>query len=328
LKTGGHSEMDDKLLLLFNRLWMPLSARSRWMILFICAITLFVSSARGQSLSIIKKGESNYWIEATAPANAPQTLQASENLHLWVDIYSDVQEPYSYPFDSTGVSLRYFRLMPSIPPAPQIRVLLLGDSMTADCCGWGRGIYGYFKPNATVVNYAMPWTSTKVFLQSAEWEKMLLIKPDYVLIQYGYIDANIDPDRSTTPEEFADNLRTIVQTIRGFNGIPILVTLHAARLFDDQGKIIPFGQEPNAITKQVAAELKTPLIDLNKLTTALFNELGPSGTTFMHWEGGEADDVMHLSQLGAQYVARLVVNALPDSLGPYLTGILDSPPKP
>jgi lysophospholipase L1-like esterase len=289
--------------------------------LLMFAATVSPGSVLGQSLSIIKKGESNYWIEASAPANNPYTLQASANLHLWVDIHENIQEPYSFQFDTAGVSLRYFRLMPSTD-APPVVVLLLGDSMVSDCCGWGGGIYGYFKPNATIVNYAMPYTSTKIFLQSAEWEKMLLIKPNYVLMQYGFIDGGTDPDRQTTAKEFEDNLRTIAEAVRGFDGIPVLITLHAIRKFDEAGKVKPYvGYNP--IVKQVAAEFNAPFIDFYQLTTDLFNELGPSGTAFMTYA---PDDTMHFSPLGARYVSRVIVNALPDSLGPYLTGIFDPQP--
>jgi lysophospholipase L1-like esterase len=303
------------------------------MVLLLCA-ALHISAAFGQSLSIIRKAQTNYWIDASAPQDNSYALQASGNLHLWVGIQDPVQGQYSSQFDGTGVSQRYFRLTPSAPAAPPIRVLLIGDSMTADCCGWGAGIYGYFKPNATVVNYATAWASTKVFLKSAEMDKMLLIKPDYVLMQYGFMDmswgADAAPDTYTTDQEFADNLRAIVQIVRGFNGVPILITLHAARIFDANGQVIPQPQwqERNDVTKAVAAELQTPLIDLYQLTTDLFNRLGPSGTAFMHWAGGAPGDVMHLSPLGAQYVSQLIVNALPDSFGPYLTGIFDPPPKP
>jgi lysophospholipase L1-like esterase len=292
--------------------------------LLICASAFSTSTALGQSLSLIK-GETNYWIEASAPAGNPHTLQGSANLHLWVDIKDNVQERSSIPLENVGADQRYFRLIPTpAPPAP-IRVLLLGDSMTSDCCGWGGGMYGYFKPEATVINYAMAWTSTRVFLSSAEKDKMLLLKPDYVLIQYGFMDGGTDEDRNTTPEQFAENLRTIAGMVRGFNGVPILVTLHSARLFDENGKVIPAWYQRNDVTKQVAAELGAHLIDLNQLSMDLLNELGPSGSAFMELV---PNDVMHVSALGGQYFARLVVNALPDSLGPYLTGILDPPPKP
>lgn len=107
--------------------------------------------------------------------------------------------------------------------------------MALDCHGWGAGIYGYFKPNATVISYAMPWTSTRVFLESAEYENMLTIEPDYVLIQSGFIDGGTDPERMTTSEQYVENLRTIVNVVRGFGGVPIMVTLHAARNFNADG---------------------------------------------------------------------------------------------
>jgi lysophospholipase L1-like esterase len=289
--------------------------------LLICVI-LSAHAAFGQSLSI-KKVDNKYWIEASAPAGSPHTLQASDNLHLWVDIHADVQEAYSFAMDDVSVSGRYFRLTPAEPPAPPIRVLVIGDSMASDCCGWGGGLYPYFKPNATVVNYAQPWTSTKAFLQSAEMDKMLLIEPNYVLMQFAWSDGAADG--GTTPQEFTDNLRTLVQTVRGFNGVPILITLHAARSWDDQGKLIPSQHPYNALTKQVAAELNTPLIDLYQITTVLLDELGPTGAAFMElWPG----DNMHTSPLGAVYISRLITHFLPDSFGPYLTGIFDPPPKP
>jgi len=303
---------------------MRCAVRSLCTALLICA-ALSATAALGQSVSVVKKAGSEYWIEASAPVNEPRALQASGNLHLWVDIQDDVQERYSVRLDTAGVAQRYFRLIPPTPPAPPIRVLLIGDSMTQDGSGWGGGVYGYFKPNATVVNYGTAWASTKVFLQSAEFEKMLLIKPNYVLMLYGFMDSVSDQNVGTTLEEYTDNLRTIVQTVLGFNGVPILITLYSARLFDAQGKVVPTWQERNNVAKQVAAEFNTPLIDLNQLSMDLLNELGPGGSTFMNLF---PDDLMHLSPLGAQYHARLVVNALPDSLGPYLTGIFDPPPKP
>jgi lysophospholipase L1-like esterase len=243
-----------------------------------------------------------------------------------------VQGPYSYRLEKAGATprlpgdwQRFFRLTPSAPPAPPIRIVLIGDSMTADCCGWGGGIYGYFKPNATVVNYAQAYTSTKIFLHSAEMDQMLLLKPDYVLIQYGSVDAGTDPDRSTTLDEFADNLRAIVKMVRGFNGAPILVTVHAGRAWDNNGNVLPSWEDRNAVIKKVAAEVQTPLIDLNQLTTDLLKQLGSIGSQFMQlWP----NDIMHLSPLGGQVVAQLLVNALPDNLGPYLIGIFDPPPIP
>ena len=81
-----------------------------------------------------------------------------------------------------------------------------------------------------------------------------------------------------------------------------------------------------AVVRNVAAELQTPLIDLNKLSIDMFNKLGKSESEYIWWPG---KDFLHFSEKGAQVIAGLVVNALPDSLGTYLVpGILDPPPKP
>ena len=290
---------------------------------FVCSALAL--SSFGQSLSI-KKGETNYLVEASAPANDPRTLQVSDNLSLWIDVRTGIVAPETFPIDSTNISQRYFRLISPPPEAPPIRLMILSDSMASDCCGWGGGIYGYFKPNATVVNYGIAWTSTKVFLQSEEAEKMLLIKPEYVLMQYGFIDGNNDPDRGTTLPEFEANLRTIIQMVRGFNGVPVLITLHVWRVWDEQGKIFEFNQERNDVVRRLAAELDAPLIDLYKITVDAFNELGPEGAAFMDigWPG----DTLHVSPAGARYVSWFVVKGLPASLGPYLTNIPDAPPVP
>ena len=292
--------------------------------LFVCS-TLAPSDSFGQSLSI-KKGETNYLVEASAPANDPRTLQVSDNLSLWIDVRTGIVGPETIPIDSTNVSQRYFRLISPQPEAPPIRVMILSDSMASDCCGWGGGIYGYFKPNATVINYGIAWTSTKVFLQSEEAEKMLLIKPQYVLMQYGFIDGAGDPDRGTTIAEFEANLRTIIQMVRSFDGVPVLITLHVWRVWDEQGKISEYNQERNDVVRRLASELNAPLIDLYKITVDAFNELGPEGAAFMDigWPG----DVLHVSAAGARYVSWFVVKGLPGSLGPYLTNIPDSPPIP
>jgi lysophospholipase L1-like esterase len=291
---------------------------------------LFLLSAaitQGQSISIARKPDNKLWIQASAPANEPHVLEVSANMHLWINKASDVGEAYSLALEDTE-SARFYRLAPTPPEPPPIRVVMLGDSMVADCCGWGQGIYQYFNANALPLNYAQAWTSSKVFLQSAEYEKMLLIKPNYVLIQYAYSELGADPDRATTPEEFAANLRTIIHAVQDFGGVPVLITLHANRVWDESGKLIYSDHPYNAIIKQLSAELHTPLIDLYELTFDLFTKLGKEGCKFMTYDPSHPEDSMHVSQLGAAWVSRLVAQSLPDKLGPYLVGVLDPPPTP
>lgn len=296
---------------------------------FIFGVLWASTTTFSQSLVILKETETNFWIEASAPADNPHTLQASENLLLWADVRENVTARISVSVTNVGRSQHYFRLKPSEPPPPPIRVMLLGDSMGSDCCGWGRGLYGYFKENATVINYAFANSSTRYFLQSAEKENMLLIKPDYVLINYGYMDNSADTSRNTTLEEFDQNLRTIVEMVRSFGGVPILIPVHAPRVWDAHGKVIRSAGMlvRNSITKQVSEDLNILFIDLFELTLDLYNELGPTRTAALAFELFPGDP-MHISQLGGEHFSRLVVNALPESFGPYLDGTYTPPPIP
>lgn len=299
------------------------SRRRALSILLLLGTVLFADAALGQSLTIIRNGSSNFSIQTTAPADARYVLQESANLHLWVDINDQVSGQSSNRFASAGNTQRFFRLTPWTPPAPPIILVLLGDSTVWDGSGWGQGIYGYFKTNVRVVNLAAPGYSTKRFLSEAEKTTMLTIRPDFVLVQFGWFDACINcPGIGTTLPEYADNLKTIIQTIRGFNGTPILITTPALRIFDDKGKVVRFLQDRCAIVKDVAAETQTAFIDLNQLSMDLYNELGGSASAYISWT-----DNTHYTPVGAQVIAGLVVNALPDRFGPYLVGIFNPPTK-
>ena len=299
----------------------------------IFAAAVWLSGAvLGQSLSIVKLGEDIFQIEASAPADNPHTLQASVNLHLWINILEEVTALQTHSLTNTG-KYRFFRLRPS-EAVPPTRVLLLGDSLTEDGSGWGTGMPDYLKETATLVNYGRSGASTKLFLQSAEKDNMLLIKPDYVLINYGLMDtASHRPAGFTTLEEFQRNLTTIVEMVRGFGGVPILITVQAPRWRDSNGNIVikswllPNQEwvQRNEVIKRVSTDLNTSFIDFDRLTTDLYNDLGPSGVRFMN---SSDDDSMHFSPLGTKYAARLIANALPGDLGPYLTGIFDPPPAP
>jgi Transposase domain (DUF772) len=64
----------------------------------------------------------------------------------------------------------------------------------------------------------------------------------------------------------------------------------------------------DGLTIPESAERKTPLVDLNRMIIDLLTALGPSGSQFMHWADGAAEDNMDLSPLGGQVVSQLVVN--------------------
>lgn len=294
------------------------------------SIAIWVSTANfAQTLSMVRQGESTLLVQASAPAGNPHTVQTSENLNVWLDVRANITEQVSIAITNSGVSKRYFRLTPSEPPPSPIIVMLIGDSMGSDCCGWGQGMYGYFKSEATFINYAIPNYSTRFFLQSAEKENMLLIKPNYVLINYGYMDNANDAERSTTLEQFEQNLRIIVEMVRGWGGVPIFIPVHAPRVWDQNNKIVGAAGmvHRNAITERVAEDLEVPYIDLFQASMDLFNDLGPVRTASLAFELFPGDP-MHISRLGGEHLSQMIVYSLPQSLGPYLDGTHVPPPIP
>jgi lysophospholipase L1-like esterase len=295
-------------------------------LLFLIFATFAVILTEGQSVSISKQS-TNFILLASPPPGAPHTLQATENFHLWIDVTNDLTDPFALLLEYPRVSSRFFRLTPSAPEAPPIRIMASGDSLIADCCGWGAGFYNYLKPNATFINYASPGRgSASALTNSADptLQAMLLIKPDYVFFEYGVLDQG----SGVSPEQFEANLRTLINIVRGFNGVPVFFTVQSYRQWDSAGNPDPWDHPFNPITRRVAAEMKTPLIDLHQITTDLYKKLGPTGSEFMIWTG-IPNDIIHFSPVGAVWVSQLIAKTLPDSFGPYLSeNLFDPPPNP
>lgn len=283
---------------------------------------LIVATALGQSLSIIRMGGSKVRVEAEVPADTRYVLQVSDDLKIWTDINDQLRGWVSSKFDLADTKERFFRLIPWTPPPPPITLVLLGDSTVMDGCGWGQGLPGYFTPAVTVVNLAWPALSTSGFLASEQLTKMLAIKPDFVLVQFGLVAEPAcvgDPHHCPTPlQVFAANLKVIVETIRDFNGTPIVVTPPGRRLFDDAGRVIHLLGDCCGVASTVAAEFQIHLLDLNQSCRDLYNELGADGSAYITWS-----DRVHFTPEGANVIGGLVAKALPNALRPYLAKTTD-----
>lgn len=178
----------------------------------------------------------------------------------------------------------------------------------------GQPLARYLKPNVRVVNLALAFQSTKVFLSSIQKEYLVKIKPDFVLIHFGWVDASGFPDPyHTLITEYEANLKTIIQIIRGFKGTPILMTPSGPREFDNTGKIVSSMPDQCQVARNVADEFQTYLIDLNELSKNLYNELGESKSAYISWSDA---DRAHFSLKGAEVIAGLVVDAFPSILRP------------
>ncbi|OYV02310.1 MAG: hypothetical protein CFE45_00955 [Burkholderiales bacterium PBB5] len=207
---------------------------------------------------------------------------------------------------------------------------LVGDSTMADKAplplhperGWGMALRALLDRPERLVNHAANGRSTQRFVDEGRWAHVLgqLAAGDVVLIQFGHNDMKADD-----PARYAEAhgaykawLERFVADVRARGATPLLATSVARRSFDAQGRVQQTLGDYPAVTRQVAAQQQLGLIDLNALTTAQLQQLGPeaSQALFMHIAPGQwaslpngAQDNTHYVEAGARATAALAVQA-------------------
>lgn len=206
-----------------------------------------------------------------------------------------------------------------------VTVYLVGDSTMANKqqryypeAGWGMPFAYFFKPSVKVDNRAMNGRSTRTFIEEGRWKAVVdsLQEGDYVLIQFGHNDE-VKTKKSYIDEAgFQKNLNRFIDETLAKKAQPVLITPVARRSFDDQGRIQDTHAVYAQLVRDVAAARKTPLIDLDKKSQALLQQMGPeqSKLLFLHLAPGEhpnypdgKEDNTHFNELGARKMAQLVL---------------------
>jgi lysophospholipase L1-like esterase len=180
--------------------------------------------------------------------------------------------------------------------------------------GWGMALPFFLHRELTVANHAVNGRSTKSFLDEGRLDTVLTaIRPgDLLLVQFGHNDQKTsDPARGTDPwTTYQDNLRVFVEGARSRGALPVLATSVERRKFDAAGTALrTLGAYPAAL-REVAREADVPLLDVEALSLALWQRLGPEATkTYFNWTATEQDNT-HFNPPGAIAVARLVAGEL------------------
>lgn len=209
-----------------------------------------------------------------------------------------------------------------------VTVFLVGDSTCSEKdvraypeTGWGMPFACFFNESVSVENHAKNGRSTRTFIEEGRWNTVLatLKTGDYVFIQFGHNDeVPSKVDRYTTPEQFQDNLRKYVMDTRERGAFPVLLTPVTRRSFEN-GILKDSHEQYAELTREVAAELEVPLIDMTRKSMELVSKLGPeiSGMLYNHLEPGEhpnylngVNDDTHFNELGARKMAELVLQGI------------------
>lgn len=201
----------------------------------------------------------------------------------------------------------------TLAQAAQPKIMLVGDSTQTPQAGYGLG----FCANLTGVdclNYAHGGTSTKTYRRDGFWTKALAAKPDYMLIQFGHNDVQsaAHQDRETDlATEYPANLRQFVAEARAQGIKPILVTPIARRYYKQDGKVHDDLEAHAAAMRKLAAELKTPLVDLHADSLAYLNSITEAESDLLANKKRDADgkltgDRTHFNRQGAYVFGRMV----------------------
>lgn len=161
--------------------------------------------------------------------------------------------------------------------------------------------------------------STRTFFQEGRWRAVYenLNKGDVVIMQFGHNDGAKDKtERYVDIEGYKEFLRLFVSQTREKGAYPIIVT-PVARNFPWKDNVLnDVHGEYDKAPKDVAAEMKVALIDLNKASRDFFTKKGqefvsknyfmnlPAGIYEAYPEGQK--DNTHFQTAGAIEVARLV----------------------
>ncbi|MFI1978295.1 rhamnogalacturonan acetylesterase [Streptomyces wedmorensis] len=205
---------------------------------------------------------------------------------------------------------------------PRTRTLFIaGDSTAAQKyadaapeTGWGMALPFFLQRGIEVANHAVNGRSTKSFLDEGRLEPILAAAcpGDLLLIQFGHNDGKAaDPTRYTEPwTTYQDNLRVFVEGARSRGALPVLATSVERRKFAADGTALRTHGAYPAAMREAAAASGVPLLDIEALSLALWQQLGPEVTkTYFNWTATEQDNT-HFNPPGAIEVARLVAAEL------------------
>ncbi|BAV08881.1 Lysophospholipase L1 [Filimonas lacunae] len=208
-----------------------------------------------------------------------------------------------------------------------ITVFLAGNSTVVDqddepWASWGQMFPRFFKPGVAIANHAESGLTLGSFAGSRRLKKVLsVMKPgDYLFIEFGHNDQKEKGPNDGAYKSYTERLQMFVRETKAKGGIPVIITSTSRRMFDSitHKTVNTLGDYP-AAARKVAAEEKVALIDLNAMTTTLYDALGvePSKKAFVHypantWPGQDKAlaDNTHFNSYGAYEIAKCIVEGV------------------
>ena len=207
-------------------------------------------------------------------------------------------------------------------------VFLAGDSTVTDQpyepgASWGQ-MLPRFLTGVAVANHAESGETMKSFISGLRLAKLLSQAKagDYLFIQFAHND-----EKKNWPQTYVEAhttykayLKVFIAEARLRGMTPVLVTPMQRRTFDSAGKIRnTHGDYPQAM-REVATEEKVALIDLERMSVAFYEALGPKKAPLAFSAHGR--DATHQDNYGAYELAKCVVQGIRDANLPLAKSIV------
>ena len=229
------------------------------------------------------------------------------------------------PFILAGIEMQRLlgksvKATPTTLPSQHLpKVVLVGDSTVTDAIGWGAGFSKSLEGKAECVNTAINGRSSKSFRAEGHWGPALALNGDYYLIQFGHNDQpGKGPDRETDPwTTYYQNMGRYVDEVSAMGATSVLVTSLTRRDFDKfgNGKIVSTLTPYVEAVRKLAADKPVPLIDLNAISTAYCEKIGPQESAVLNpptppkkgiAHADQKPDTTHLTHEGGQIFGQMV----------------------
>ena len=176
-------------------------------------------------------------------------------------------------------------------------IFLAGDSTVTDqprepTTSWGQMLPVFFSPDVAVANHAESGETMKSSITGLRLDKILsqAKKGDYLFIQFGHNDM-----KQNWPQTYVEPFTTHKAYLKVFiaeakrRGVtPVLVTPMQRRNFDGTKIRNSLGDFPESV-RQTAKEENVALIDLTRMSIALYEALGPE-KSWAAFSGGKDPD--------------------------------------
>jgi len=225
-------------------------------------------------------------------------------------------EKLTLEFNGAAPRVRTVEVVPAIVPT----VFLVGDSTVTDQRGepgasWGQMLPRFLTTGVAVANHAESGETLKSFQTGLRLAKVLsqMKAGDYLFIQFGHNDQ-----KQQWPQTYAEAGTTYAAYLRAFiaearlrGATPVLVTSMQRRQWDDAGRIRnSLGDYPSAVRAVATAE-HVALIDLERMSVAFYEALGPSRAPLAFSNNGK--DATHHDNYGAYELAKCVAQGIRDA---------------